>query len=68
MNAASVAKKFTFSRRRENLTFGHHQAIAALDTDEQEKLLAWCETAEQTGFAYQTCMDAAWVAGQFELS
>ena len=31
LNAVSVAKKFEFSRRRENLSWGHHQAVAYLD-------------------------------------
>src|SRR6516164_844769 len=31
LNAVSVAKKFEFSRRRENLSWGHHQAVAYLE-------------------------------------
>jgi hypothetical protein len=31
LNAVSVAKKFEFSRRRENLSWGHHEAVAYLE-------------------------------------
>ena len=31
LNAVSVAKKFQFSRRRENLSWGHHEAVACLE-------------------------------------
>jgi hypothetical protein len=31
LNAVSVAKKFQFSRRREDLSWGHHEAVACLE-------------------------------------
>ena len=39
MNIASVARKFDTSRRREALTFGHHEAVAALPPEEADALL-----------------------------
>jgi phage N-6-adenine-methyltransferase len=38
-NAAYVAGKIESSRRRENLPFSHHQAVAALEPEEQDVLL-----------------------------
>ena len=40
-NWASVARKIKFSRRRENLSFTHHQEIADLEPDEQADWLQW---------------------------
>jgi hypothetical protein len=37
-NYKYVAEKFQFSRRRENLTWGHHEAVAGLDNP--KRLLA----------------------------
>jgi hypothetical protein len=42
MNAASVAKKVEFSRRRENVPFFIYQEVAPLEPEEQEK---WIEIA-----------------------
>ncbi len=39
MNMVWVASRFEFSRRRENLTWSHHEAVAPLEEDEQEKWL-----------------------------
>lgn len=39
-NAAYVAGQVEFSRRRENLSFGHHQAVAALAPAQQDYWLA----------------------------
>jgi hypothetical protein len=40
MNMVYVASRFEISRRRENLSWSHHSAVAALDVDEQEHWLA----------------------------
>lgn len=42
-NAVYVASRFDSSRRRENLSFGHHQEVAALDPHDQD---VWLDTAE----------------------
>jgi hypothetical protein len=43
-NCGSVAKAFEFSRRRENLTFGHHAEVMAIkDKQVQDRFLDWCE-------------------------
>lgn len=40
VNAAAVAKAFEPSRRRENLSFSHHEAVSSLkDAEQQEELL-----------------------------
>jgi N6-adenosine-specific RNA methylase IME4 len=38
-NAAWVAGRIELSRRRDNLSFGHHQAVAPLDPYEQDRFL-----------------------------
>jgi hypothetical protein len=43
MDAAWVAKAFETSRRREVLSFNHHEEVAALPPDEADALLDWCE-------------------------
>lgn len=47
-NYASVCRRVPMSRRRDALTFGHHDAIASLDGDEQERLLTAAETGDWT--------------------
>lgn len=42
-NYAWVARKFTMSRRRDTLSFGHHAEVAALPDDEQDVWLARAE-------------------------
>jgi len=42
MNMVYVASRFTSSRRRENLSWSHHETLAALDREEQER---WLDTA-----------------------
>jgi hypothetical protein len=39
MNMVYVASRFTISRRRENLSWSHHETLAALDADAQEHWL-----------------------------
>jgi hypothetical protein len=39
MNMVYVASRFEISRRRENLSWSHHEAVAALDLAEQERWL-----------------------------
>ncbi len=46
--AAWVASRFEFSRRHENLSFGHHQAVAALDPEMADALLERAEAAGLT--------------------
>lgn len=46
-NAMYVAKHVAPSRRRENLTFSHHQEVAALPPAEQDH---WLARAEAEGF------------------
>jgi len=45
-NVASVAKRVPISRRREDLTFGHHEAVAKLEPQQQ---VDWLEHAAVTG-------------------
>src|SRR5262249_2701533 len=42
-NYACVTRKFETSRRREVLTFSHHQEVAGLDPPDDHELLDWCE-------------------------
>ena len=39
MNAASIARKFETSRRREVLSWSHHAEVAALDPADADRLL-----------------------------
>jgi hypothetical protein len=39
MNKASVARAFETSRRREALTFGHHEAVVTFAAEDQDRLL-----------------------------
>lgn len=39
MNIVYVASKFEISRRRENLSWSHHETVASLDADEQDRWL-----------------------------
>lgn len=43
MNMVYVASRFPFSRRRENLSWSHHEAVAALDEKEQTH---WLDRAQ----------------------
>lgn len=47
-NLVSVARKFEFSRRRENLTWSHHEEVAGLDPFEADLLLDEAEEQEWT--------------------
>jgi hypothetical protein len=42
-NYASVCRRVPLSRRRDVLTFGHHDSVAALEPEEQERWLAAAE-------------------------
>lgn len=44
MNMVYVATHFPASRRRENLSWSHHEALAALDPEEQD---SWLDQADQ---------------------
>jgi hypothetical protein len=49
-NYAVVSRAFDGSRRRESLSFSHHEVVASLPPGEQDKLLDWClEGAEANG-------------------
>jgi hypothetical protein len=43
MNMVYVASRFEISRRRENLSWSHHETIAALHAEEQDR---WLDQAE----------------------
>lgn len=43
MNMVYVASRFEISRRRENLSWSHHETLAALDVDEQDH---WLDQAQ----------------------
>ena len=47
-NYAWVARRFTMSRRRDRLSFGHHAEVAALPEVEQD---FWLRKAEQLGWS-----------------
>jgi hypothetical protein len=43
-NCGSIAGKIELSRRRDNLTYGHHVEVCSLDDPAvQDRFLAWCE-------------------------
>lgn len=42
-SAGSLCNDFTTTRRRVNLSFGHHQEVQSLPQEEQDKLLDECE-------------------------
>lgn len=46
-NYTYVCRHVDFSRRREKLTFGHHDAIAGLAPDDQVMWLDWAEAANE---------------------
>jgi len=43
MNMVYVASRFQISRRRENLSWSHHETLAALDAEEQDH---WLDQAQ----------------------
>lgn len=47
-NYTWVARKFELSRRRDNLSFGHHAEVAALEAPEQD---FWLRKAEEFGWS-----------------
>lgn len=49
-NLVSVAGRFELSRRRDNLSFGHHALVAALSHDEQER---WLDHAAAEGLSVE---------------
>ena len=49
-NIAYVARQFELSRRRDKLTFGHHQTVAPLDPKEQDQ---WLDLAERKRLSIQ---------------
>lgn len=48
MNIASVARRFETSRRRENLSFYHHEVVARFEPETQDK---WLDRAEASGWS-----------------
>jgi len=55
-NAAAVCRAFEISRRREALSFSHHEAVAALAPAEQDRLL---DQAEREGWPRRRLRDSA---------
>jgi hypothetical protein len=49
MNCASVCRTFPTSRRREDLSFAHHEACAGLSKGEARRLLEWAAEPLQAG-------------------
>jgi hypothetical protein len=49
-NLASMSQKFAFSRRRDNLSWGHHADVAGLTTAEQDH---WLDRAVELGLTRQ---------------
>lgn len=54
-NYASVCRKVAFSRRRENLRFGHHQEVASLEPHLQTE---WLDAAEANGWQTKELREA----------
>ena len=54
-NAATVCRAFEFSRRRETLSFSHHEVVAALTPVVQDRLL---DEAERKGWSRRQLRDA----------
>ena len=48
MNMVYVASKFEISRRRENLSWSHHESVASLEADEQDH---WLDLAVARGLS-----------------
>jgi hypothetical protein len=53
-NYKTVAGRFAFSRRRENLSLAHHAEVLALDLDDQEH---WLDRAEREKWSVRTLRD-----------
>jgi hypothetical protein len=49
MNTGSVCKAFSTSRRREVLSFRHHEVVASLPPEQADALLDWCEAPLKNG-------------------
>jgi hypothetical protein len=68
-NAKSVAEKFDFYRRRENLTYTHHAEVAALPPERADELLSIAEKErwsvrrlrEEVGAPAQTNGSGGWL-------
>lgn len=52
LNLAWVSRRIPASRRRESLTWSHHEAVAALDPLQQESWLAQAEASEGRGLPW----------------
>ena len=48
-HAKSVADRIEFCRRRQNLSWAHHQEVAGLPIEEGDGLLDWCEEPLRRG-------------------
>jgi len=57
-NCEVVSKTFEFSRRRENLDWSDHQAVAALPLEEQERLLDLAEADPKKWNRYKLRLEA----------
>lgn len=48
MHAGKVCRQFQFCRRRQNLSFSHHNEVCVLESESmQDKLLDWCLSDEK---------------------
>jgi hypothetical protein len=63
MNAASVCRTFTTSRRREVLSFSHHQAVLGLPGRQIQELLDWAAAPLAEGKRVRSVM-ALWAERQ----
>lgn len=55
-NYSSVAGRFNLSRRRDNLSFGHHASVVSLPLEEADRFL---EQAAENGWSIRELRDAA---------
>jgi hypothetical protein len=52
LNLAWVSRRVERARRRESLSWSHHEAVAGLDPVEQDAWLAQAEAADKAGFPW----------------
>jgi len=64
-NDKSVASKFEFYRRRENLSWSHHAEVAGLEPDEQVERIA--EQIQQHGYKPEHAIIVRSIDGNFQI-
>ena len=57
-NCSSVSEKFEVSRRRDSLSWSHHQEVASLEPEDQEKFLDYAEQQKLSRQALRTEVQA----------